>query len=444
MENQLIESGNLQETTGRYLVLLRTDAMQTGLQAIADMTGQQVARASDFADRAVPPEILSGTTPIVFDDLAVAVMDVPPDGLQTLRAMNAADHAIIAIEPERFVYALEEDDPSIPISPTITQLQAEYLRGYRDAVNHISERILGPGGTTSPTAGGTPLQVWDESELTWGLQATRVAMSQYTGKGVRIAINDTGFDLGHPDFAGRVIVSQSFVNGQAAQDGHGHGTHCTGTACGPRRPGQLPRYGVADEAEIYIGKVLSNTGGGTDSSILAGIQWAINNSCAIISMSLGAKTAPGQTFSLIFENVAKRALAAGTLIIAAAGNDSQRPAQVWPVSHPANCPSILSVAALDNQFQVASFSNGGLNPQGGQVDIAGPGVAVRSSWPMPVRYRTINGTSMATPHVAGIAALLAEANPAVRGGPLGWLLMQSARRLILPSRDVGAGFVQAP
>jgi subtilisin family serine protease len=259
-----------------------------------------------------------------------------------------------------------------------------------------------------------------------------------------VAVLDTGIDLGHPDFAGRTVVARSFIAGQAVQDGHGHGTHCIGTAAGPKQPGQLPRYGVAYEAEIYAGKVLSNQGSGGDSGILAGISWAIRNDCPIISMSLGAPTVPGQSFSTVFETVARRALSRGTLIIAAAGNESSRPAHIAPVGHPANCPSIMAVGAIDQRLEVASFSNGGLNPNGGQVDIAGPGVMVRSSWPRPMLYRTISGTSMATPHVAGLAALLAEADPDARGRTLSCLLMQTARRLALSARDVGAGLVQAP
>jgi subtilisin len=192
-----------------------------------------------------------------------------------------------------------------------------------------------------------------------------------------------------------------------------------------------------------LGKVLSNAGSGSDSSILAGIEWAVNNKCAIVSMSLGGPVAAGQGYSQIFERVAKRALAAGTLVIAAAGNDSHRPATIAPVGHPANCPSIMAVGALDSQLKVGYFSSGGINPQGGQVDIAGPGVQIRSSWPRPTLYNTISGTSMATPHVAGIAGLYAEANPQSRGLSLWTLLVQRARRLSLPSRDVGSGLVQA-
>lgn len=210
-------------------------------------------------------------------------------------------------------------------------------------------------------------------------------------------------------------------------------------------PTDPPRYGVAFDAEIYAGKVLSNRGSGADEGILAGIEWALSNGCRIVSMSLGSPTAPGEPYSPVFERVARRALAQGMAIIAAAGNESERDAGVVaPVGHPANCPSISAVAALDSVLEVAAFSNGGSAPRGGQVDFAGPGVAVHSSWPMPTRYRTLSGTSMATPHAAGIAALLAEANPDATATELVGLLSQTARRLPLASTDVGAGLVQAP
>ena len=256
-------------------------------------------------------------------------------------------------------------------------------------------------------------------------------------------------DLAHPDFAGRTIVSESFIRNQSVQDLNGHGTHCIGTACGSKTDTITPRYGVAYNAEIYAGKVLSNRGSGSDRGILAGIEWALTNGCHIISMSLGAPTRPGDTFSEIYEQVGQRALGQGALIIAAAGNESrdpntgQRLSPPNPVGYPANCPSLMAVAALDSQLQVASFSNGSINPKGGQIDIAAPGVRVYSSWFMPTQYRTISGTSMATPHVAGIAALYAEATGA-RGLDLWGLLMRDAQRLALPSVDVGVGLVQAP
>jgi subtilisin family serine protease len=260
---------------------------------------------------------------------------------------------------------------------------------------------------------------------------------------------DTGIDITHPDFAGRQIVSKSFINGEDAQDKNGHGTHCIGTACGPKDPSTLPRYGIAYNAEIFAGKVLSNRGSGTDGGILAGIEWAIASGCQVISMSLGAPTRPGDTYSKIYEQVGQRALQRGTLIIAAAGNESRdtstggRLSPPNPVGYPANAPSLMAVAALDAQLQIAAFSNGSINPDGGQIDIAGPGVNVYSTWPMSTRYRSISGTSMATPHVSGIAALYAEATGQT-GLNLWGLLMRDAQRLLLPSADVGVGLVQAP
>jgi subtilisin family serine protease len=338
--------------------------------------------------------------------------------------------------------------------PLTAQAPFEYLRGYKDAVDHLYAALVGApadGEAEAAAAGFT-----DNAQFTWGLQATRVSQSRQSGRRIRVAVLDTGFDLNHPDFVGRGVVSQSFIRGQAVDDLNGHGTHCIGTALGPQQPaGGVRRYGCAFRGEIYVGKVLSNQGSGADGGILAGINWALTNRCRVISMSLGAAVGPGESFSRIYEDVAQRALRSnpGTLIVAAAGNESSRPGRIVPVGRPANCPSILAVAALDSNLRIARFSNGGLNPNGGGVDIAGPGVGVFSSAPEPAspgqgwppRYHTISGTSMATPHVAGIAAMWLEARGASTTAHALWqLLTGNARRLTLPSRDVGAGLVQAP
>jgi subtilisin len=453
-ESASMENTPAPGTTGRFLVLMREDAMKSGVRALSEGGGLKVASTADFDKEGVSAEGLAGAEALVFENLGIAVVDTPPDQMHSISAAAADDNAILAIEPERVVFALEDDwttsadlptVPSpVPVQPT-SAIPFEYLRGYRDAVNHLVDKMLAAGGIIDDAAAGEAFAAaLNETELTWGLQVTKAASSRFSGRGIRVAVLDTGLDLGHPDFAGRAITSKSFINGQSVQDGHSHGTHCIGTACGPKRPGRLPRYGVAFEAEIFAGKVLSNQGSGGDAGILAGIDWAMTNGCAVVSMSLGARVQPGQGFSQIFEQAAQRALAAGTLIIAAAGNESARPGFIAPVGHPANCPSIFAVAAVNQQMGVAPFSCGGINPQGGQVDIAGPGVAIISSVPRPQLTGIKNGTSMATPHVAGIAALFAQANPQARGRALMQLLIQNARRLTLPSRDVGAGLVQAP
>jgi subtilisin family serine protease len=427
------------ETTGRYLVLLPEDDMESGIQSITEATGMgAIARAADFPDHTFTAEELERNAVAVFDSLGVAVVDLDPDQVQSLRVAEASEQAIMAVEPERVVYALQ--------TPAETGLARDYLRGYRDAVNHLTDGMF-----TSEEQPLAPAAV-SEAANTWGLQVTRVVDSPYSGLGVRVAVLDTGLDLTHPDFAGRTLQSQSFIPGETAQDQNGHGTHCIGTACGPRNPAILPRYGVAYNSEIFVGKVLSNRGRGSDSGILAGIEWALNQGCQIISMSLGSPTRPGDTFSRVYEAVGQRTLRQGSLIIAAAGNESNRATGlINPVAYPANAPAIMAVAALDANLQVSNFSNRSINFDGGQVDIAAPGgngrnaptPQIYSAWLMPTRYARISGTSMATPHVSGIAALYIQATG--QTGPALWsLLMREAQRLFIPSIDAGVGLVQAP
>ncbi|NOG70427.1 S8 family serine peptidase [Roseicella sp. DB1501] len=407
--------------TGRQIITFRnrdtSQADRIGSLSVSDAT--RVASSSDFAEGLVDFNALGDADYVVFDELNIAVSSGRQEVASQVSSLsvNAAESSILAVEPEIFVFSL--------------QGAAEYLRGFSAAVERIRQD-LAPGGALQPGA-----EFEDNAALaaaTWGLIATRAASSAFSGRGIKVAILDTGLDMNHPDFRGRPIVSQSFVTGQPPQDGNRHGTHCTGTSCGPKSPPGQPRYGIAHEARIFIGKVLSNSGSGTSAGVLAGMNWAVANRCDVISMSLGGAGGPFAYYT----QAGQAALNAGCLIIAAAGNASRRPATIAPTGAPANSPTIVSVAALTQALAVAPFSCGG------KVDIAGPGVDVFSSVPMPVRYSTLTGTSMATPHVAGCAALLAQSNPAFRGTALRAALLRSARRLPLPASDVGAGLVQAP
>ncbi|TFL17867.1 S8 family serine peptidase [Jannaschia formosa] len=285
----------------------------------------------------------------------------------------------------------------------------------------------------------------DDAQRTWGVAATGAEASPLTGAGIRLCVLDTGLDFGHPDFAGRNVTSRSFVENSPAQDVQGHGTHCAGTAAGRTAAGNLPRYGVAPNADLVVGKVLNDSGSGREGDILVAMLWAVVTGCEIVSMSLGRSVRQGETFSIEYERAARYALRNGTLVIAAAGNESRRDLGfIAPVGAPANSPSVMAVAALDPSLGVAEFSCGGVNGDGGAVDIAGPGVGVFSSVPRPRLYRTLQGTSMATPHVAGLAALWAESDPALRGQALWDRLVAEAQDLGLPARDVGAGLAKAP
>jgi subtilisin family serine protease len=250
----MTETIQAMETTGRYLVLLPEEDVNSGIRALTNSTGiQSIARSTDFENHSFTADQLENVGASVFESIGAAVVDLDPDQVQSIRA--ASETTILAVEPERVVYAIGADSISAPTNQ-----------------GNLSTTTLVDGNAT------------------WGLQATNVVDSPYSGFGIKIAVLDTGFDLSHPDFAGRAITSKSFINGENVQDGNGHGTHCIGTACGPKTPVMYPRYGIAYNAEIYAGKVLSNSGSGSDRSILAGIEWALSNRCQVISMSLGAPT----------------------------------------------------------------------------------------------------------------------------------------------------------
>ena len=405
-------------TTGRSVVVFADPdedaaAMLRQLAGVTDVTDSRDVEPGDADAQA-----LQQAEAVVFPGLGLAVAAVDPRRL-------AGDRSVLAVTPELVHHVLAE-------------VPEGYLAGYRDAVDDLAGRLL---GMTGDAAGPSVPPYVDTPQYTWGLQATDVVASPRTGRGIRVAVLDTGFDLAHPDFAGRAVTATSFVPGQSAQDGHGHGTHCVGTACGPRAPEGTRGYGVAPDAEVFVGKVLSDEGSGTDAEILAGIAWAVRTGCQVVSMSLGADTPEP---SPAYTAAGRRALDQGSLIVAAAGNNADRPAgNVGFVGVPANSPDILAVGALDPSLEVAWFSARSSAVPGGQVDLAAPGVDVFSSWPVPTRYDTISGTSMATPHVAGLAALWAE-ETGLRGRELWQTLSRASRRLTAPSADVGSGIPLAP
>ncbi len=407
------------ETTGRYIITFREDAVTEGLDLLRDQAGiTGLANAADFPDSALDFSQIEAAGGAVFPTLGVAVVSLDEGAFSSIMTSAGEDSVILAIEPETTFYAIGDG------------LSVDYLRGYRDAVDHLYEKAT----TTDAPGVGAQECFADDTESTWGLKATKVMSSLLTGNGMKVAVLDTGMDLLHPDFVGRSIVSQSFVPGEDVQDGQGHGTHCIGTACGFKDLNGR-KYGVAHKSTIYAGKVLSNAGSGASGWILAGMEWAIVNGCQVISMSLG-NTNPNP--STAYETVGRRALQNGCLIVAAAGNHGP-----GKVGQPANSPSIMAVGALDNCLQVAGFSSPSGVLIGAKVDIAAPGVKVYSSLPMNKgRYAAFNGTSMATPHVAGIAALYAEST-GKRGAELWQLLTSRARALTLPSARVGSGLVQA-
>ncbi len=210
------------------------------------------------------------------------------------------------------------------------------------------------------------------------------------GRGIKVAVLDTGIDSGHPDLAANVKGTVSFVPGESPMDGNSHGTHCAGTIGAVINGAGV--VGVAPEAWLYGVKVLANSGAGQYSWIIAGINWAIQNKMQIVSMSLGGGGAPAA-----LEAVCNAAFNAGVLLVAAAGNAGPN---MGTVGFPGKYKNVVAVSAIDANNVIATFSS-----RGPEVEICAPGVQVLSTIPGG-GYGNKSGTSMACPHVAGAAAVV--------------------------------------
>ncbi|WNG37253.1 S8 family serine peptidase [Archangium violaceum] len=243
-----------------------------------------------------------------------------------------------------------------------------------------------------------------QTDATWGLdridERARALNTRYeqttTGKGVNVYVIDTGIRSTHTDFGGRVVSGFTAIkDGKGTEDCRGHGTHVAGTIGGSK-------WGVAKDTRLHAVRVLDCDGRGSISSVLQGINWVTTNHVkpAVANMSLG-----GGAYALM-DDAVRKSIAAGVTYVLAAGNSN---ADACTFS-PARTPEALTVGASDKRDQRASFSN-----WGSCVDLFAPGVQITSAWhTSDSQTNSINGTSMAAPHVAGVAALFLEKNPTAK------------------------------
>ncbi|MEU6343423.1 S8 family serine peptidase [Streptomyces sp. NPDC046977] len=277
----------------------------------------------------------------------------------------------------------------------------------------------GRAASTAPRLGAGIAKIWldgkakaELADSTAQIGAPQVWAGGDTGQGVDVAVLDTGIDTQHPDLAGQVSAAESFVPGEDVEDHHGHGTHVASTIAGTGAASDGKEKGVAPGARLHVGKVLDNTGQGQDSWILAAMEWAARDQHAkIISMSLGSGASDGSDpLSLAVDALSHET---GALFTIAAGNYGPN-----TVSAPSVADAALSVGAVDGSDTLADFSSTGprMGDGGLKPELTAPGVdvlAARSQYASEGSgpYQTMSGTSMATPHVAGAAALLAQAHP---------------------------------
>ncbi|MFC1741905.1 S8 family peptidase [Nanoarchaeota archaeon] len=273
-----------------------------------------------------------------------------------------------------------------------------------------------------PDPDPTPTQ-----ELPWGVDRIDAELASTTGLGVKVCIIDTGIDRNHPDLAANIVTGINYVGKRVIdpnkwEDDNGHGTHVAGTiAAIDNEQGVV---GVAPDASLYIVKALDRKGSGYMSDVAAGMDWCVANGADVISMSLGAAVDVSYV-----KDAADAAYAAGALVVAAAGNEY--PA---PVIYPAAYDSVISVAATDSTDARAYFSN-----VGPENELAAPGVNILST-DKGDSYSVKHGTSMATPHVAGVAALVYQANMSITNVGVRGMLQTSALDLGTAGRDSLFGF----
>jgi subtilisin len=272
-------------------------------------------------------------------------------------------------------------------------------------------------------------QVMAMETVPWGVEriGAPVVQRDFTGTGINVAVLDTGIDSRHEDL--HVCGGASFVGGDH-EDRNGHGTHVAGTIAGlGTRRGVV---GVAPGARLYAAKVLDDEGVGTWLSVARGIEWAVRQGMRVTNLSLGSPQ-PSRTLEL----ACREAADAGVLLVGAAGNSGAPAGTGSSVNYPAAFEEVIAVAASDRRNRRTPWSSAGP-----EVELIAPGADILSAAPGN-RYAELSGTSMASPHVAGAAALVWSAAPRLSAPQVRQILADTAENLGMSDDWQGRGLVRA-
>ncbi|KAL7751003.1 hypothetical protein RI367_003583 [Sorochytrium milnesiophthora] len=346
--------------------------------------------------------------------------------------VNAAPTA--AVQPKRYIVRLK---PNVELGGHINKLQSTVL--HESATDHVRKQftIADFVAYSGQFSDATVAKLKSHPEVqyvvedmpvralgvqnnppSWGLSRISThdldlsAPFRYptsAGSGVTIFGIDTGIDIHNKEFGGRAKWGTTTCDGCGNADGNGHGSHTAGTFAGAT-------YGVAKKANVVAVKVLGDDGSGTNEGVIAGMNWVaqqtakLPNKRSVANMSLGG----GQNQAM--DDAAAALVKAGCILAVAAGNDGADACN----TSPAASPSAITVGATDNTDSIADFSN-----YGQCVDVLAPGVQITSIW-LNGGTNTIDGTSMATPHVAGVAALLLAKNPKATPAQISKLIQSTA------------------
>ncbi|WUD71282.1 S8 family serine peptidase [Streptomyces sp. NBC_00510] len=340
-------------------------------------------------------------------------------------------------------------------STATTQDHDQAAEFWADLTGRATAQAAAKATASGPALSGGVRKVWldgkvkaDLADSVAQIGAPEVWAGGDTGQGVDVAVLDTGYDTGHPDLDGVVADSRSFVPGEDVDDHHGHGTHVASTIAGNGAASGGKEKGVAPGVRLHVGKVLSNAGSGSDSWIISGMEWAAREAKArVVSMSLGSDQ-PTDGTDPMSQAVNELSAETGTLFTIAAGNAGP---YEGTVAAPGAADAALTVGAVDSSDAIADFSSRGprFRDDAMKPEITAPGVdilAARSQWaPFGTgSYATLSGTSMATPHVAGVAALVAAEHPDWNGARIkDALVSTSVATPDIPADSGGNGRVDA-
>lgn len=368
--------------------------------------------------------------------VAVACGVAPTDGLAVSRSeLNAAQKVIVIGQPGFGPAALRD---RIAAHGGVADLDLGIVNGVAATLPTpaASARLAAEPGVlridedVEVYAIGKPPAAQPPQSTPWGIPTVGAPSVWPTasGAGSKVAILDTGIDLSHPDLQANVVGGVNFVSpAKSANDDNGHGSHVAGTVAASDNT--IGVVGVAPTASLYAVKVLNRNGSGTLSGIIAGLDWAVQNSMNVVNMSLGTSSDVQS-----FHDACDAARAAGVLLVAAAGNSGDGDPATVEAGYPGAYASVLSVAALNQSGATASWSSSGPT-----LDLAAPGVSVPSTY-KGGSYATLSGTSMASPHVAGVAALLFSARPGISADCVATSLLAGATDVGAPGFDNATGY----
>ncbi|WP_190087812.1 S8 family peptidase [Streptomyces melanogenes] len=343
---------------------------------------------------------------------------------------------------------------------TFPTINADAVRTSRDDVARVWAALTSPQKSGVRATASGVAKVWLDGVRTASLDrsvrqigADKAWEAGYDGKGVKIAVLDTGVDKTHDDLKDQVVEEKNFSASPDTADRVGHGTHVASIAAGTGAKSGGKYKGVAPGAKIISGKVLNDGGRGDDSSIIAGMEWAAAEGADVVNLSLGSPDSPG--VDPLEAMVDKLSAEKGILFAVAAGNEGEGGEST--LGSPGSADAALTVGAVDRDDKLAPFSSIGPRTGDGAVkpDVTAPGVAIAAaaaagsaidtdpSTPHPAPgYLQIDGTSMATPHVAGAAAILKQRHPDWKSAELKGALTASAKGGDYTVFQQGSGRVQ--